>query len=154
MFLIRRFIGLIRLYGFVLMCGAVVIGVDYDMQSRAAGATLRDYAPQAYLGTVQRRLRGEDQLRVVPDAAGGLQVAVSDSQMTTPLDLALMAARGLAAARASLLGLEPDRDEIALLPTPVATRTVPPDAAAQDRGAEEDAPRQTPCVRRNNVLSC
>ncbi|TNJ47813.1 hypothetical protein [Phaeobacter sp. B1627] len=165
MFLIRRFLGLIRLYSFVLVCGALVIGVDYDMQAREAGAALRDYTPQAYLGTVQRRLRGQDRLLVVPEAGGGLQVTVPAPEMTTPLDLALVAARGLAAARASLLGLPPGDQDIVALQDPAATGSAPfgaasgradagPAGAAANAMADESAPRQTPCVRRNNVLSC
>ncbi|MCG7629169.1 hypothetical protein MHM88_15270 [Epibacterium sp. MM17-32] len=147
MFLVRRAIWLLRLYTNVLLVGVMIIAVDVDLQAKAAGQTITSYDRMAYIETVQRRLRGET-LR----------------GPASPLDVSMMAYRGVLQARLAILGLEAPGEDVALLPTSVQGsgqaahagqfdaaygQTLPGDATS---GAAEDA--QRPCVRRGNVLDC
>jgi hypothetical protein len=147
MFLVRRAIWLLRLYTNVLLVGVMIIAVDVGLQAKAAGQTITSYDRMAYIETVQRRLRGET-LR----------------GPATPLDVSMMAYRGVLQARLAILGLEAPGEDVALLPASAQGagqaahtgqfdaaygQTLPGDATS---GAAEDA--QRPCVRRGNVLDC
>lgn len=143
MFLVRRAIWLLRLYTTVMLVAVGIVAVDVNMQAGAAGRDLASYDRQAYIATLQQRLRG---LAAGPQAALPRERA-GQAQVVTPLDVTFMAYRGLAQARLALLGLDGHGQDIALLPEPTAATPLP--MATDD--AEEAA---KPCVRRNNVLSC
>ena len=67
MFIIRKLHRLFRLYTFVLLCGIVMVGIDYDMRAKAVGQTIGTYEPSAYLATLQRRLGRPQSLQVSSD---------------------------------------------------------------------------------------
>ncbi len=154
-FLIRRVQWMLRLYTVLFLGAVIMVAIDYALQAKAAGPALGQYDRSAYLDTLQRRLRGQGALTLGADG----RVSPSDDQVRSPLDLALMALRGLGVARLQILGLEGGADTVALLPqaqTPTVPRSAQPSFAppsvGQSSGADDDDTR--PCVRRGNVLEC
>ena len=151
MFIIRRLHGLFRFYSFILLCGLVMVGVDYDMQAKAVGKSFGDYAPDAYLRTLQWRLGGPEQARRM--AAAG-DVPDPEAEVTSPLDVAFQALRGLSVAKAHLMGQDIDVDEVALLPPPAVAPSEPSSPVVAPVVQIQDSDAARPCVRRGNVLSC
>lgn len=148
MFIIRKLHRLFRLYTFVLLCGIVMVGIDYDMRAKAVGQTIGTYEPSAYLATLQRRLGRPQSLQVSSDG----RIRSPEEQVTSPLDVAFRALRGLAVAKAQMMGQDLEMEQVVLLPPPAPTTlTVPQDTEA---ASAEESPSQRPCVRRGNVLNC
>ncbi len=153
MFLVRRAIWMLRFYTALMLMGVTIVAVDVNMQAEAAGQTLSAYDRQAYLQTLLRRLSGSS------PAGRNLAAETPEQRITTPLDLAVLTYRGLAVARARMMGLDLATEEVALLPASVspmpvsglkADLVVP--VVSESAATSEDSSK--PCVRRNNVLSC
>jgi hypothetical protein len=147
MFFIRRLLSLFRFYMFILICGLIMVGVDYDMQAKAVGRTIATYDVDSYRLTLQRRLGGEP-LRVASDG----RVGAPEDEVTSPLDVAFRALRGLAVAKAHVMGQDLEMEQVVLLPPPSATQ-VPIPQQPQTMPVQ-DTQEQRPCVRRGNVLDC